>query len=225
MKWIFKNPLTLWLKYTIKNKRIESKYKKIYLKIDYMCQIYNCEWGKYNRIFENCRLSNVSLGDFSFVAKNTQIDTTSIGKFCSIGPDCRIGMAKHPSNTYVSTYPAFYSSGKQFPKTFADRDYFQEYIETEIGNDVWIGANVIIPGGIKIGDGAIIAAGAVVTKDVPEYTIVGGVPAKFIQYRFNKDEIEFLLREQWWNRDVDWLQNNFKLFHNIENYMVYRGVN
>lgn len=71
----------------------------------------------------------------------------------------------------------------------------------EIENDVWIGTSVIIMDGVKIGDGAILAAGSVVTNNVPPYAIVGGVPAKIMKYRFNSDEIEYLLSFKWWDKD------------------------
>ena len=81
-----------------------------------------------------------------------------------------------------------------------------------IGNDVWIGANAMILGGITIGDGAIIGAGAVVTKDIPPYAIVGGIPARIIRYRFPNDVINALLSSQWWNLSENILKSNIKVF-------------
>lgn len=75
----------------------------------------------------------------------------------------------------------------------------KEHNEVKIGNDVWIGTRAMILDGITIGDGAVIGAGAVVTKNVPPYAIVGGVPAKIIKYRFSQDKINELLASQWWN--------------------------
>ena len=72
---------------------------------------------------------------------------------------------------------------------------------THIGNDVWIGLNATILDGVTIGDGAIVAAGAVVTKDVPPYAVVAGVPAKIIKYRFTESQIDFLLKFRWWEKD------------------------
>lgn len=81
-----------------------------------------------------------------------------------------------------------------------------------IGNDVWIGSHALILGGVKIGDGAVIGAGAVVTKDVPPYAVVGGVPARIIKYRFSQEIIDKLLEIKWWNLPENILKENIKLF-------------
>ncbi len=97
-----------------------------------------------------------------------------------------------------------------------DKDLFNEYTETTIGNDVWIGANVIVKSGVTIGDGSIIAAGAVVTKDVAPFSVIGGVPAKHIKLRFSEEQINFLKQFKWWEKDLYWLKQNKDLFTNIE---------
>lgn len=85
-----------------------------------------------------------------------------------------------------------------------------------VGNDVWIGANVVLLPGVYIGNGAIIAAGAVVTHDIEPYSIVGGVPAKKIRYRFEHDVIEKLQEIQWWNWDVEKIEDNIEMFYQPE---------
>lgn len=89
--------------------------------------------------------------------------------------------------------------------------FFKNKLVT-IGNDVWIGTRVIIMGGVKIGNGAVIGAGAIVTKDVPDYAIAVGVPAKVVKYRFSPDIIEKLLELQWWNLSEEELKENIKEF-------------
>lgn len=216
---LIKNPISLWLKRTIVNKRIERQYRKDSLKIGYMSIIHNCTFGKYNVIGDNVSLSNVKISDMSYVVAGTSIKNTSIGKFCSIGPGCTIGLGKHPSSQFVSTHPAFFSPLKQAQISFVDESYFQEFEDIEIGNDVWIGANVTIVDNVKIGDGVIVAAGAVITKDVQPYAIVGGVPAKVIRYRFQKEEIDKLLDLKWWDKDLEYLKNNFQKFHSIGEFL------
>ena len=175
----------------------------------------------YNTINEQVNMWEVELGDFTFVSSNCRINKVKIGKFCSIGYGVQCGIGRHPSRHYVTTHPIFYSMQRQAQITFSDRDYFEEFRKTEIGNDVWIGANAIILDGVKIGDGSIVGAGSVVTKDVLPYAIVGGVPARVIRYRFDESQIQFLLKFQWWNKDLHWLRRHFKQFHDIDNMINY----
>lgn len=219
MKWLIKNPLTIWFVRLIKSKILEYKNKDKNLKIGYMSSVVNCSFSVYNTIYDNVDLDEVDLGDFTYIAGNTKILKTNIGKFSSIGPSCKIGLGKHPSDTFVSTHPMFFSPLKQTQMTFADKDYFSEFENITIGNDVWIGANVIVLDGVTIADGVIIAAGSVVTKDIPPYAISGGVPAKVIKYRFKEKDISKLIELKWWDMDAEYLKANFKRFHNIEDFL------
>lgn len=224
MKNLIKNPIMLWIGKFINAKLQEWKNRHKKLKIGYLSYSRNSTFGFFNTLQDNVSLNNVDIGDFSYVSFNTSISKTTIGKFCSIGPDCKIGLGKHPTNTFVSTHPAFFSSSKRAQMTFADTNYFKETEYINIGNDVWLGSNVIIIDGITISDGVIVAAGSVVTKDIPAYAIVGGVPAKIIRYRFDKDVIRKLLDIQWWNNDIEYLKNNFKKFHDIDSFLKIKEI-
>jgi acetyltransferase-like isoleucine patch superfamily enzyme len=178
------------------------------------------------KIGKNSSLYNCTLGNFTYLAQNVSAMNTTIGKFCSIAQGACICLGMHPSSTFVSTSPSFFSLSKQNGKTFADKSYFEEMGKTTIGNDVWIGINAIIMDNVNIGNGAIIAAGAVVTTDIPHYAIAAGVPAKIIKYRFEQKEIAFLEDFKWWDKDQDWLQANFKDLHNIKTFIKkYAGNN
>ncbi|PLY04749.1 MAG: acetyltransferase [Arcobacter sp.] len=169
-------------------------------------------------IYENILIDS-EINSYTYIAKKTEIYNAKIGKFCSIGPNSIIGLSTHPLDNFISTSPIFYSTEKQLPVRVVDKQYFNDSIkETIIGNDVWIGANVLITGGITIGNGAVIAAGSIVTKNVEEYAIVGGIPAKIIKYRFDLEKRKFLKESQWWNKsNINYLKMNYKKFHNFEN--------
>lgn len=191
--------------------RLLRKNRNKFLKIGYLSSVQNTEIGLYNTIYENVGISNSLLGDFVYIAPNTLISNTKTGKFCSIGPNVRIGLGIHPTH-FISTFPAFFSSKGQCQIVFTEEDQIEEIGKVEIGNDVWIGANALIMYNVKIGDGAVIAAGAIVTKDVEPYSIVAGVPAREIKKRFTDEEISALSEIKWWDKDISWLKNNARLF-------------
>lgn len=165
----------------------------------------NVQCGKYTKIYPPYFLHNVQLGDYSYIASNSHAANLTIGKFCSIGPNFCCGLGLHPTNG-ISTSPMFYSTACQNGKTLCYRNQFEESKQTIIGNDVFIGANVTVLDGVHIADGAIVGAGAVVTKDVPPYAIVGGVPAHIIRYRFDEETVKRMLETRWWNREEHELQ-------------------
>ena len=179
----------------------------------------------YNRIHARSNVSNTSIGRNTFVGLNCHLVNATIGSFCSIAHDVKVEDSTHPTNTFVSTSPVFYSIYKQTGQSFVTKNLFNEFLTIEgrsciIGNDVWIGANVLIKGGIRIGDGAIVAMGAVVTKDVEPYTIVAGVPAKPIRKRFSDSDIERLVESKWWECDDAVLRHKVEMFSNISNYSI-----
>lgn len=212
MKYLFINPITLWLKWYFQTKILLYKERGKNLKIGYLSKLNNVIIGNYNTFYDNISISNSTINDYVYVGDNTKITNATIGKYCSIGPDVRVGLGKHPSHL-ISTFPAFFAIRKQCQFTFTDKDYFKESGPIIVGNDVWIGANAIIMDDITIGDGAIIAAGAVITKNVEPYTIVGGVPAKLIRKRFTSEEIAKLQNFKWWEKDFDWLKCKFESFN------------
>jgi acetyltransferase-like isoleucine patch superfamily enzyme len=160
-----------------------------------------------------------SLGARTYVAARTSIAWADVGKFCSIGPNSFVGMAGHPSRGFVSTHPVFYLALPERNLEWADQNYFDGAARTRIGHDVWIGGNVSIKAGVSIGHGAIIGAGAVVTRDVPPYAVMAGVPARKIRDRFTPQQIERLLQIAWWEMDEKFLSENFRDFHDINRFL------
>jgi len=179
----------------------------------------NCSFDSHISIGRNSYLFNTKISRFSYVSQSVSIMNTTIGGFCSIAQNALIGGGLHPSKIFVSTSPVFYSLHKQCGTTFSDNNYFREMGNTIIGNDVWIGANSVIMDDLIIGDGAIIGAGAIVTKNVAPYSIVVGTPARHLRFRFDSEEINFLLKFKWWDKDEEWLRNNFKDLHNIKDFI------
>lgn len=182
----------------------------------------------YNKLSHHAYFSG-ELGYASYVGANSVV-VGKIGRFCSIAEEVTFLTKTHPVKEYVSTHPAFYSIKKQSGFTYVDRQLFNEeplldnsQYGIEIGNDVYIGYGATIIAPCRVGNGAIIAAGAVVTSDVPAYAIVGGVPAKIIKYRFSIDSIEYLETIKWWGKDSAWLSKKASFFSSIKSLRKYEN--
>ncbi len=173
------------------------------------CSISESTLSRYNVVFDNVILYKVKLGAHTYIQKNTKIFNANIGNFCSIASNVSIGLGKHKVDG-LSTHPSFYLKNTPLAKVFTELDEIEVSEIVIVEHDVWIGESAIILDGIKIGTGAIVAAGAVVTKDVEPFSIVGGIPARHIKYRFNDAIQRKLFDLAWWNKSDEWLENNFK---------------
>lgn len=172
--------------------------------------IYQSSIDKRASVGNGAQIYNSVVGRYSYIF-NSKVINSEIGQFCSIAEDCTIGGGAHPL-TWVSTSPVFYSGRNSLNMNFSNNK-FQEYNRTEIGNDVWIGSKCLIRGGVKIGDGAVIGMGSVVTHDVPAYEIWAGNPAKLIRKRFDESTIDSLKKIQWWDWSDEQIQENAELFN------------
>lgn len=178
-----------------------------------------------NKVGNNSFVKDSKIGYGTYLGPNVELLYTKVGKFCSIARGVKTLVYTHPSNTFVSTSPTFFSTLKQNGTTYVNHNKFEECIKIDndfsvkIGNDVWIGEDVTILGGITIGDGAILSCNALVTEDVLPYTIVGGVPAKKIKMRFSSSQIDFLNNFKWWNKNIEWIEGNADDFDDIESFM------
>lgn len=217
IKQILENPLKISIQRSINNFFLEKKNNNN-SKIWYMSIVKNTSLWKYTTIKNENIIINSEIWDYSYISHASNITFTKIWKFCSIWQNFKSGLWKHPTN-FVSTHPMFFSTWKQCQVTFADKNYYQERLKIEIWNDVWIWTNVIILDWINVWDWAIIWAWSVVTKDVEPYSIVWWIPAKIIKYRFNKEQIDFLLKFKWWDKNIKWIEENFIDFHNIDNFI------
>lgn len=157
----------------------------------------NCTLGSNVAVNRRCYVNDSIIGDYTYMGINTTMNFTKIGKFCSLARNVDIGGFDHDYRK-VTTMPAFrfkqmLNGGGKIPEKTKHTEL------CEIGNDVWIAAGAQILHKVKIGDGAVVGGGAVVTKDVPPYAIVAGVPAKIIGYRCSEKYIEILEKIKWWD--------------------------
>lgn len=198
-------------------------------KIGKYCHIVNTIFEGKNSVADGTRLTNCKLGYGSYISKNTNLSYVKMGRFCSIADSVCVCIGNHPIN-YVTTHPAFYYNtedqigwtyyrGEPFYKEIYKYPKDESFYQIVIGSDVWIGSHALIMGGIKIGDGAIIAAGAVVTKDVEPYSIVGGVPAKQIKMRFSKEIIEKLVEIKLWDKPIIEIERDYMLYTDVNKFL------
>jgi acetyltransferase-like isoleucine patch superfamily enzyme len=167
------------------------------------------------RLLNNCLLNNSTIHAYTYIGKNSTIQNATIGKYCSIANDVCIGLGAHPLS-FFSTSPLFYRVINPLQiELVSDNIKFDEYKHINIANDVWIGQSAIILDGITIGSGAVIAANSVVTKNVPPYAIVGGVPARIIKYRFSDDKIGKIMKSEWWTLTPNQIKNIMEELNSI----------
>lgn len=196
----------------------------------------NSSFEGMNKLHNNTSFEG-ALGYGSYLGHDCDLHAVRIGRFTSIGPFVRNNFGTHPYlEPFVTTSPCFYSLNperQQNGGTFATEQLYEElkYIDKsqkvalEIGSDCWIGDGVLFVGGVRIGDGAVVLAKAVVTKDVPNYAIVGGIPAKVIGYRYDDDTIKELMDVKWWNQSKEWYLDNWRLLSDITAFKNYFHVN
>lgn len=180
------------------------------------------------KIYHHTSVLSSRIGRGTYIGWNAIVNNATIGRYCSIAPFTEIIYGRHPTNQFVSTHPAFFSTIKQAGFSFVEKSKFDEFKHADtqnkksviIGNDVWIGYGAKIMEGVTIGDGAIIGAMSVVTKDIAPYSINVGIPSKIIRSRFNDETIRKLLKTKWWNKDFHWIKSNANLFSDIENLIM-----
>lgn len=177
----------------------------------------NSSVSKKSRISPFTKFYSSKIDDYSYIGWNTIITDTEIGKYCSIAGDCVVGGASHPIE-WVSTSPVFYSGKNIFGVNFTDKKYY-DIKKTQIKNDVWIAANVVIKQGVKIENGAVIGMGSVLTKDVGPYEIWAGNPAKKIGNRFSEDIINKINRSKWWTFEEEYIKEISMEFDNIYEFL------
>lgn len=180
-------------------------------------KVKDCTFGRYTEIDERCRLTEVSLGDYSYAMQDCEIWAADIGKFVNIASHVRINATNHPS--WRATQHHFtYRAGDYFEDASHEEDIFEWRRDhrVTIGHDSWFGHGAIVLPGISIGNGAIVGAGCVVTKNVEPYAIVGGTPATFIKRRFSQTIGDRLDQLSWWDWSHDSLRDALEDFRKFD---------
>jgi phosphonate metabolism protein (transferase hexapeptide repeat family) len=163
-------------------------------------ELTNCRLGAWTEVGANSWLENVELGDYSYTGPLGFFQNTIIGKFSNIAANVRIGPTMHPMDR--PTLHHFTYRRRAYGLAERDDEEFFAWRASQvatIGHDTWIGHGAIIMPGVAVGDGAVVGSGAVVTKDVPAYTVVVGVPAKFVRERFDPATADVLQKMRWWD--------------------------
>lgn len=158
---------------------------------------------------------------YSFCGYDCNILSCDVGAFCSIANKVSIGGVAHPVS-FVSTSPVFLSHKDSVKAKFAAHDFLPR-VRTFIGNDVWVGEGSYIKAGVRVGHGAVIGMGSVVTKDVEPYAVVGGNPAKIIRMRFERGIVDALLAMAWWEMSEEELSLMGRFFDRPEELLKLKG--
>ena len=177
------------------------------------CVLTNVELKEYTEVGHNNRFENVYLGQFSYTGEYCILQNVKVLNFSNIAAMVRIGATDHPLER-VTLHHFTYRRVMYNMKDEDDLEFFKQRVSrvTTIGHDTWLGHGCIIKPGITIGNGAVVGSGSVVTKDVPDYAIVVGNPAKIIRYRFNESQISSLNKIKWWNWDYELIKERFDDF-------------
>lgn len=180
-------------------------------------QVHDCILGPWTRIGARTNFSEVSMGAYSYIVNDSSATYADIGKFCSIARDARINPGNHPTWKAAQHHFSYRARSYELGET-DDQEFFEwrRSHRVTLGHDVWVGHGATVLPGVTIGTGSVVGAGAVVSKDIPPFTIVGGVPAKPIRERFPKAVQDGLLALSWWDWEHERLADALEDFRRLD---------
>lgn len=185
----------------------------------------NCTCGKYTLVADGAVMSDCLLDDYSYVMERCDIIHTDIGKFANVASEVRINPGNHPMD-WVSQHHFLYRR-RRYQLHDSDHQPFFNWRRRQrvsIGHDTWLGHRAIILPGVTIGNGAVVGAGAVVSRDVPPYAIVGGVPARVIRYRFPEAIRRAIESSRWYHWDHETLKDRLEDFYDVRTFIEKYGA-
>jgi hypothetical protein len=194
------------------NKKILTKEPNI----DLSSIIKDCSFGEFVEIGANNNIQESIVDDYSYTSENCQIIYSNIKKFVNIASYVRVNPGQHPTQNVTQHHMQYRKEMFGFGKDDLDFFDWRREKKVEISHDAWIGHNVTIMGGVKIGIGAVIGSGAIVTKDIPDFAIAVGNPARVIKYRFDEKTIEALKNIAWWDWDYEQIKLAIDDFKDIK---------
>ncbi len=193
--------------FTIKNLMAIRHHRKVAAVSLNQVVLEKCNVEQNALISDHALLRRCTIGKYSIIGRHASMYFVNVGPYSGIGEKAMVGALPHwPESPTAHVFPLYHEFG------FCDDRPWPEAPKTSIDADVWIGAGSTVLAGVRIGTGTIVAAGAVVTKDIGDYEIVAGVPARRIRMRFDDDIIERLQRLRWWEWPPEFVRSNIDLF-------------
>ena len=180
------------------------------------CELTDTRFGAFVEIGRGSRIAHSEIGDYSYCDRYADIANAEVGKFANIASFSRIGATDHPLHT-AACHHFLYRSHDYWDDADRDESFFahRKSRRARIGHDTWIGHNAMVKPEVTVGDGAVVAAGAIVTRDVAPYTIVAGTPAKKIRDRQPPEIAARLIALAWWDWDHDRLRAALSDFRSL----------